>query len=272
MTAARSLEGRVALVTGAARGQGRSHAVHLAREGADVIALDACGPVGPATYEPATPADLDETTRLVAAEGGRVLARRVDVRDLDALEAVVGETTAELGRLDVVVANAGLCSWGRFWELRPEQWHSVLDTNVTGVWHTLRCVAPIMIDAGRGGSIVVVSSVAGLRPLPGQAHYSASKHAVVGLAGTAAIELAPYDIRVNTVHPWGVATPMGEDRGVATLLREHPDLAPAFRQLLTRPRMADPQDISDAVVWLASDRSRTVTGIALPVDLGATAL
>lgn len=185
-----SLAGRVALVTGAARGQGRNHAVRLAREGADVVALDACADVGPTGYPPATPEDLAETARLVEKEGGRIVTRQVDVRDLDALEAAVGTGVAELGGLDIVIANAAICSWGRFWEIPPDEWHAVVDTNLTGTWHTLRVAAPIMIEADRGGSIVVVSSVAGLRALPGQAHYSATKHAVVGLAGTAAVELA----------------------------------------------------------------------------------
>ncbi|HEV7466607.1 MAG TPA: SDR family NAD(P)-dependent oxidoreductase, partial [Candidatus Dormibacteraeota bacterium] len=166
------VEGRVALVTGAARGQGRAEAVLLAAEGADIIAVDVCAEVLPLGYPPATPADLEETARLVEERGRRVVARRADVRDHAALTAAVDAGVAALGRLDVVVANAGICGWGRVWELTQEQWRGVIDTNLTGVWHTLKATVPILIAQGMGGSVIVTSSVAGLKSLPFQAHYS----------------------------------------------------------------------------------------------------
>jgi SDR family mycofactocin-dependent oxidoreductase len=254
------VRGKVALITGAARGQGRSHAVRLAEEGADIIAIDACAAVGPTTYPPATRDDLATTVAMVQRLGRRIVAEVVDVRDLAGLTSCVARALSELGRLDIVVANAGICSWGRVWELTSEQWSSVIDINLTGVWHTLKATVPAMIEAGRGGSIVVISSVAGLKSLPAQAHYSAAKHGLVGLTGTAAIELAAHGIRVNSVHPWAVRTAMAADDG----------FRPFAAQIIDDPRAAEPRDISDAVLWLASDESRTVTGIALPIDLGAT--
>ncbi|MEU6745919.1 mycofactocin-coupled SDR family oxidoreductase [Spirillospora sp. NPDC046719] len=266
------LEGRVAFVTGAARGQGRSHAVRLAREGAAVIAVDVCAPTSEDNGYPASaPADLEETARLVKAEGRPVLVREADVRDSAALEAVLREGVEQLGgRLDVVVANAGICNWGRFWEMREEQWQTLIDINLTGVWRTLKAAVPFMIEAGNGGSIITVSSVAGIKSLPGQGHYSAAKHGVVGLTKAAAIELGEYGIRVNSVHPWGVRTPMGEDANVAKVLGEHPSYAASFAAALPELPLAEPGDISDGVLWLASDLSRTVTGTQLTLDMGAT--
>lgn len=267
------LDGRVAFVTGAARGQGRSHAVRLAREGASIIAVDVAAEVSPGNgYPPATPADLDETVGRVQAEGRRILARAVDVRDSGALDAVLAEgVTAFGGRLDVVVANAGISNWGRFWELSDDQWLTMIDINLTGIWRTLKAAVPHMISAGHGGSIITVSSVAGIKALPGQAHYSAAKHGVVGLTKSAAIELGEYGIRVNSVHPWGVATPMaGGDPKMATLLAEHPAYGISFGSALPAVPVADVDDISDGVVYLASDLSRAVTGTQLTIDMGAT--
>jgi SDR family mycofactocin-dependent oxidoreductase len=266
------LDGRIAFVTGAARGQGRAHAVRLAAEGAAIVAVDAAGPVGDNGYPAATAEDLAETVRQVEALDRRIVARRADVRESAALDAVLDEAAAELGpRLDVVVANAGISNWNRFWEMSDEQWQTVLDVNLTGVWRTLKAAAPRMIAAGNGGSIVAISSVAGLKSLPAQAHYSAAKHGVVGLVGTAAIELAEYGIRVNSVHPWAVRTDMGRDRSLDPVLEARPDYRRSFVHLLP-DRAADPGDIADAVLWLASDLSRTVTGANIPVDLGATTL
>ncbi|WP_433802660.1 mycofactocin-coupled SDR family oxidoreductase [Actinomycetospora sp. CA-084318] len=266
----RRLAGRVALVTGAARGQGRAHALRLAEEGADLVLLDVCDAVGALGYPPSTPDDLAETVALAEAAGAGVVARQADVRALDAVEAAVAAGTDRFGRLDVVVANAGISAWGRLWEITPEQWQAVLDVNLTGVWHTLRATIPAMIDAGHGGSIVTISSVAGLKALPGQAHYSASKHGLFGLTRTAALELAPYGIRANSVHPWAVETAMAHDDDLTALLRAERHYLRSFAQVLDEPRVAAPRDIADAVVWLASDESRTVTGVALPVDLGST--
>ncbi|WP_375487977.1 mycofactocin-coupled SDR family oxidoreductase [uncultured Mycobacterium sp.] len=266
------LDGRVAFVTGAARGQGRSHAVRLAREGASVIAIDIADAVSSHnTYAPATEADLKETAGLLEQEGRPFVVEIADVRNLTTLEQLLGAAVDRLGgRLDVVVANAGICNWGRFWEMREEQWLTLVDVNLSGVWRTMKASVPHMISAGNGGSIITVSSVAGIKSLPGQAHYSAAKHGVVGLTNSAAIELGEYGIRVNSIHPWGVGTPMGEDPYTATMLTEHPNYVMSFGNVLPSLAMADPNDISDAVVWLASDLSRTVTGTQLTLDTGAT--
>jgi SDR family mycofactocin-dependent oxidoreductase len=266
------LDGKVAFVTGAARGQGRSHAVRLAREGAAVIAIDIADAVSTHnTYAPATEADLKETARLLEQEGRPFVVEAADVRDLNALDQLLAEGVDHLGgRLDIVVANAGICNWGRFWEMSEEQWLTLVDVNLSGVWRTMKSAVPHMLSAGNGGSIITVSSVAGIRSLPGQAHYSAAKHGVVGLTKSAAIELGEYGIRVNSIHPWGVSTPMGEDPYTATMLTEHPNYVVAFGSALPSIVMADPGDISDAVVWLASDHSRTVTGTQLTLDMGAT--
>jgi len=266
------LEGRVAFVTGAARGQGRSHAVRLGREGAAIIAVDIAMPASAAnTYPAATEADLKETTRLVEAEGAKIAARIADVRDQEALDATLAEGVAQFGgRLDVVVANAGICNWARFWEMPDDQWQTMVDINLTGVWRTMKAAVPHMLSAGNGGSVINVSSVAGIKSLPGQAHYSAAKHGVVGLTKSAALELGEYGIRVNSIHPWGVATPMAEDPMTATMLTEHPTYIASFGSALPQLPLANTDDISDAVVWLASDLSRTVTGTQLTLDMGAT--
>jgi SDR family mycofactocin-dependent oxidoreductase len=266
------LEGKVAFVTGAARGQGRSHAVRLAEEGASVIAIDVADAVGTYnTYPPATDADLKETTGLLEKVGRPFVVETADVRDLGALERILGDGVDKLGgRLDVVVANAGICNWARFWEMSEDQWQTMVDVNLSGVWRTMKVAVPQMLSAGNGGSIVTVSSVAGIKSLPGQAHYSAAKHGVVGLTKSAAIELGEYGIRVNSIHPWGVLTPMGEDPYTATMLTEHPNYIASFGSALPSIPLADPSDMSDAVLWLASDLSRTVTGTQLTLDMGAT--
>ena len=183
----------------------------------------------------------------------------------------MAEGVAEFGgRLDIVVANAGICNWGRFWEMPDDQWQTLIDINLTGVWRTMKAAVPHMLSAGNGGSIINVSSVAGIKSLPGQAHYSAAKHGVVGLTKSAALELGEYGIRVNSIHPWGVATPMAEDPMTATMLTEHPSYVMSFGSALPAIALAEPDDVSDAVVWLASDLSRTVTGTQLTLDMGAT--
>jgi SDR family mycofactocin-dependent oxidoreductase len=266
------LDGRVAFITGAARGQGRSHAVRLAREGASIIAVDVAAEVSADVgYVPATKEDLDETADLVAREGQRIYASVADVRDADVMSDVLGEGVATLdGRLDVVVANAGICNWNRFWEISEDQWQTMIDINLTGVWRTMKAAVPHMLEAGNGGSIIAVSSVAGIKSLPGQAHYSAAKHGVVGLTKSAAIELGEYGIRVNSVHPWGVATAMAEDPMTEKMLTEHPNYIASFGSALPGIPLAECEDISDGIVWLASDLSRTVTGAQLPLDMGAT--
>jgi NAD(P)-dependent dehydrogenase (short-subunit alcohol dehydrogenase family) len=205
VTVGGSLQGRVALVTGAARGQGRAHAIRLAAEGADVIAIDVCGPVSESiSYPSPSPEDLAKTARGVKATGRDVLTREVDVRDLAALQQVVADGVAQFGRLDVLVANAGVLSWNRLWEMSEEQRNTVIDVNLNGTWRTIRAVVPAMIDAGNGGSIIVVSSAAGIKATAGNGHYSASKHGLVGLTNALALEVGEYGIRVNSIHPYAV--------------------------------------------------------------------
>lgn len=265
------VQGKVALITGAARGQGRAEAVLLAREGADVILCDVCDSPAELDYPAATSEDLAETVRQVEKSGGRAISAEIDVRDPAALEELARRGAAALGRLDIVVANAGIVSWGRFWEMSLERWRDMIDINLTGVFNTLRAAAPLMIHAGNGGSIICISSVAGLKSLPGQAHYSAAKHGVTGFAKSAAIELAPYRIRVNSVHPWAVATPMGAMGPEAVpIFENNPSFGAAMGQYLFDPTISEPEDIANAVLFLASDESRTVTGTQLTVDHGAT--
>jgi (+)-trans-carveol dehydrogenase len=273
------VEGKVAFITGAARGQGRSHAVTLAREGADIIAVDLCAQVGSVPYPMATPEDLAETVKEVEAAGRRIVATVADVRDYDALKEALDDGVARLGRLDIVSANAGIFSFGRAEELPEQTWRDMIDVNLTGEWHAAKAAIPHLRAGGRGGSIILTSSTAGLKALQNMAHYVAAKHGVVGLMRTLALELAPDFIRVNSVHPTGVDTLMimnrptyelfAPDLPATGLTRE--GLTPRFQQLNALPvPWVEPADISDAVLWLASDESRYVTGITLPVDAGAT--
>ncbi|TQM45919.1 mycofactocin-coupled SDR family oxidoreductase [Pseudonocardia cypriaca] len=203
------LEGKVALVSGAARGQGRSHAARLAQEGADIIAFDVCGQLETVPYAMATPEDLAETVKLVEDVDRRIVAREADVRDAAAVQAVVDEGLREFGRLDVVVANAGIVSFAEnTWSFTEEQWDELLAVNLTGVWKTVRAAVPAMVAAGNGGSMVLISSAAGLKGMARIGHYVTAKHGLVGLMRALAVELAPHSIRVNTVHPTGVDTPM----------------------------------------------------------------
>jgi SDR family mycofactocin-dependent oxidoreductase len=273
MTAVESgrLAGKVALVTGAARGQGRAEAELLSAEGADVIGIDVCAPMPTISYANASPEELDETAARVTANGRRFHGAQADIRDLGALEKAVQAGVTALGRLDIVVANAGISGWGRLWELTEEQWSVMIDTNLSGTWHTLRCTVPPLIDQGEGGSIIAISSVGGLKGLPGQAHYVAAKHGLVGLARAAAVELGPYRIRVNSLHPWGVDTAMVGGSEIEHLLRENPHYAASYGSVLPIP-LAEPLDIAAAVLFLASDDSRCITGAQFTVDMGATAV
>jgi SDR family mycofactocin-dependent oxidoreductase len=264
------LAGKVAYVTGAARGQGRSHCVRLARAGADVIAVDACGPVAASNgYEPSTPQDLAETVSLVEGEGRKILATEVDVRDAEGQQRVVAEGVEQFGRLDVVVANAGVLNWGRLWEISAQQWQETIDTNLTGVWNTIRAAVPAMIAAGNGGSIINVSSAAGIKAVPGCGHYCASKFGVVGLTNSLAVELGEFGIRVNSVHPYGTDTPMGNDVSMYEMFAEHPNFIHSYSPgALPTDSLAAPNLISDIVVWLASDASSLVTAAQIPADKG----
>jgi SDR family mycofactocin-dependent oxidoreductase len=262
---------KVALVTGAARGQGRAEAVLLAAEGADVIAIDVCAALPLVSYASATPDDLARTVALVEATGRRCIPAIVDVRDYEALAKATEVAMTSLGRLDIVVANAGISAWGRVWELSTEDWNTMIDVNLTGVWHTLRTTIPTMIEHGNGGSIILTSSVAGLKALPGQAHYVAAKHGLVGLTRAAAVELGPYNIRVNSIHPWGVDTEMnGRGPALEKLLDENPTYRISYSAALAYPRVASPEDIAQTVLYLSSDESRCVTGAQIEVDMGAT--
>jgi SDR family mycofactocin-dependent oxidoreductase len=263
----RRYEGKVALVTGAARGQGRAVAVRLASEGADLIVLDNCETAATTSYPGPTEEDLAQTARLVEAEGRRVVSRKADIRDFDGLSAVVQEGVAELGRLDVVVANAGICSGALSWEIPVEKWRETIDTNLTGTFFTMKATVPTLLEQGSGGAIVITSSVAGLRGLPFLADYAASKHGIVGLARTMANELGQHNIRVNTIHPHGVATGM-QPREMFELAQQFSTtLAPMLMGALPDP-ISQPEDIANAIAWLASDEARHVTGVQLPVDLG----
>jgi SDR family mycofactocin-dependent oxidoreductase len=279
MTSAAPLEGRVALITGAARGQGRAHATRLAADGADIIAVDVCGPVSDTvTYPMPTSEDLGETVRAVEAAGRKALAREVDIRDLAALRQVVADGVEQFGRLDIVVANAGILSWGRIWEMSEEQWDTVIDVNLNGTWRTLRAAVPAMIEAGNGGSIVIVSSSAGLKATPGNAHYAASKHGLVALTNALALEAGEFGIRVNSIHPYSIDTPMVEKEAMMEIFSKFPTFLHSFAPMPFKPVAHDgkpglqefmtPEEVSDVVAWLAGDGSSTISGSQIAVDRG----
>ena len=267
------LAGKVAFITGAARGQGRAHAVRMAHEGADVIAVDIAGPLPEwVRYPSATPDDLDETVRAVKAAGGRITATAADIRDLDGLRTAVDQGVDAFGRLDIIVANAGICVPAPWNEITPEAFRDVMDTNVTGTWNAVMAGAQTIIDGGRGGSVILVSSAAGIKMQPFMVHYTASKHAVTGMARAFAAELGKHSIRVNSLHPGAVNTPMGTGDMLNALMRAN-DTNPGLMQMVTPflpDYIAQPEDISDAVCWLASDESRYVTAAQIAVDLGST--
>ncbi|WP_327144240.1 mycofactocin-coupled SDR family oxidoreductase [Nocardia sp. NBC_01327] len=265
----KTLTGKVAYVTGAARGQGRSHVLSLARAGADIVAVDACTNTEFSGYSMAEPEDLAETARLVKAEGGNILTKQVDVRDLEGQQSAVAEAIAQFGRLDIVVANAGVCSWGRLWEISAEQFAETVDINLTGVWNTIKATVPAMIEAGNGGSIMTISSSAGVKAPPGCGHYAASKFGVVGLTKSLAIELGEYGIRVNVLLPYGTNTPLGNDTSMYKMFEQYPSYVYSYTpNLLKADGLVEPEEISDVVVWLAGDGSRVVTGTQIPVDKG----
>ncbi|MFF3567606.1 mycofactocin-coupled SDR family oxidoreductase [Nocardia jiangxiensis] len=264
---ARRFQGKVVFITGAARGQGRAEAVRFAAEGADIIALDICEDLPTTVYPGATEEDLAETARLVEKQGRKILTHKVDTRDYEGLEQALDASVAELGRLDVVVANAGMTTSGRAWEIDAEHWQATLDINLTGAFHTAKAAIPIMIEQAQGGAIIFTSSVAGLRGLPLIADYVAAKHGVTGLAKSLANELGEYRIRVNTVHPHGVDTDLAP--GMRSIIEADPALGAHF--LPTLPdQVSQVEDIAAAIAWLASNEARHVTGIQLPVDLGRT--
>lgn len=272
------LEGKVVLITGAARGQGRSHALRLAEEGADIVALDACRPFEHVPYAPATEEDLAETVKLVENLDRRVVSKVVDVRDLAGLEAAVGESVSELGRLDVVCANAGVASFqDGAWNATEEQWQEIIDIDLTGVWKTVKATVPTLLEQGEGGSIILTSSIAGLVGMPGLGQYVTAKHGVTGLMRVLAMELAPHRIRVNSVHPANVATPMLQNEPVYSLFlggkagATDEEAAAGMQPMNALPiPWLDARDISNMVAFLASDEAMNVTGTTQVVDAGAT--
>lgn len=267
------LAGKVAFITGAARGQGRAHAVRMAREGADIIAVDVAGKLPPCVpYDSATPEDLAETVRLVEAANRRILATEMDVRDFEGLCEMVDDGVTKLGRLDVIVANAGISAPQAWNDITPESFRDVMDVNVTGTWNTVMAGAQKIIDGGRGGSIILISSAAGLKMQPYMVHYTASKHAVTGMARAFAAELGKHSIRVNSVHPGPVNTAMGTGDMLAAMGKAS-EANPQLMNMITPflpSWVAEPEDVADAVCWLASDESRNVTAAAIPVDQGST--
>jgi SDR family mycofactocin-dependent oxidoreductase len=263
------LDGKVAFITGAARGQGRSHAIKLAQEGADIIGIDLCGEVRSVAYPMPTLADLEQTKKEVEQLGRRMFARQADVRDVAGLQKAFDEGVAELGPVDVVVANAGIGAGGKASD--EEQWEDVVAVNLTGVWNTGRVAIPSMLERNQGGSIILTSSTGGLIgvgiPTAGFLGYTAAKHGVVGLMRSWANFLAPFNIRVNSVAPTAVRTPMAGDGNLQAILEHAPQLASALTNAMPVD-MVEPIDISNAVLWLASDDARYVTGTVLPVDAG----
>ena len=268
------MDGRVALITGAARGMGRSHAVRLAEAGADIIAIDICAQIESVTVQMSTRQDLEETAELVRRAGRRIAFGVADVRDRPGLRAAVRAGVNELGRLDTVVANAGI------WAVRVDQpnddegrsrvWEDTLGVNLTGVWNTIEICSPFIIEAGNGGSIVIISSTAALQIVSNDdiafTSYTVSKVALIGLMKMAASDLARHSIRVNAVHPTGVETPLTANSVVDEYFAHNAELSAKIQQAYAN---VEPGAISDAVVFLASDASRQISGVSLPVDSGA---
>ena len=268
-------EGRVALITGAARGQGRSHAVRLAEEGADVVLVDACTDVPTVPYDQPGTEALEETRALVEKTGRRVVSHVADVRDRQALQRIVAEATDALGVVDIVIANAGVISFKPAQLLEGADWDEVLGINLTGAWNTVQPTLQPMIDRGQGGVIVMVSSAAGLKGPPNMAHYAAAKTGLVGLMRSLANELGPHGIRVNTLHPTTVDTEMVHWQGAYDMFRPdlddpgRDDVVEQFQMLNVLPvPWIQPGDVTDGLLWLCSDEARYVTGVALPIDAG----
>ncbi|SEB63078.1 mycofactocin-coupled SDR family oxidoreductase [Rhodococcus koreensis] len=270
------MEGKVAFITGAARGQGRSHAVRLAEEGADIIAVDICEtiPQLEGYYPGTTEDDLAETVKLVEKTGRRIVAEKADVRDIARLEQVVKQGVATLGgRLDAIIANAGIAIGNHWHGYSQDEWQVTIDINLTGVWNTVRASAPAMVDAGNGGSIVLVSSTNGMKAGPFAAPYNASKAGVTALAKTFAMELADHGIRANSIHPGPVDTPLGNRAGggIQELDAENPGLLAMYSNWKKgNPAFMDPLEISNAILYLVSDESTWTTGLAMAVDGGTT--
>ncbi|OBB01206.1 3-ketoacyl-ACP reductase [Mycobacteriaceae bacterium 1482268.1] len=267
-SAAERVAGKRVLITGAARGLGRSHAVRLAEEGADLVLIDVCRPLPEIEYPLATEDDLAETVQMVTDIGRRCISRVVDVRDEAALRSAVDDGAAELGGLDGAVANAGVLTGGPWHQTTAEHWRTVVDVNLIGVWNTCAASIPHLLEQG-GGSLVTISSAGAIAGFPLQAPYTAAKHGVIGLTLSLANELAAHSIRVNSVHPTGVHTGMLPTSLGAALGGERSDLVPLFINAMPTP-CVEPVDVSNAVLFLLSDESRFVTGLQFKVDAGVT--
>ena len=262
------LEGKVAFITGVARGQGRAHAVRLASEGANIIGVDICAPFETVKVKPATLDDLAETAALVEAQGQQAVLRQADVRDMDALQAAFDEGFAKFGRIDVVVANAGVLTVDWSWEMSEEKWQETIGINLTGVWHATKAAIPAMIKQGQGGSIILTSSTAGLYGQPFTIGYTASKHGVVGIGRALAAELSEHNIRVNTIHPTGVKTEMVNIPELTDMIATRAEtLGPVFMNGLPVEYL-EPEDIANVVAFLASDESKYTTGSQVRIDAG----
>jgi SDR family mycofactocin-dependent oxidoreductase len=268
------LDGKVALITGGSRGQGRAHAVTCAREGADVVIVDIADQMSTVPYKMARPEDLDETVKQVEALDRRILAVRGDVRDQGQLDAAVTQGIAEFGKIDILIANAGIWTQAPFWELTDEQWDEMIGVNLTGVWKSAKAVAPHMIER-QSGSIVITSSTNGIEPGLNYAHYVAAKHGVIGLMKNIALELAPYGIRCNSINPGAIRTPMTDHQGAWDMFAGHPggteaDLIEGGYHFtaLKNTSFMDPQVIADTALYLNSDLAAKVTGVTIPVDAG----
>ena len=269
------LEGLVALITGGARGQGRSHAIRLAEEGADIVVVDICDQIASHQVAMARPEDLQQTVKEVEALDRRIIAEIADVRDQSVLDRVVDRTIEEFGRLDIVSANAGISGVGKTWELGEVEWQDMIDVNLTGVWHTIKATVPAMIEAANGGSIVITSSFCGIRGVENLAHYTAAKHGVIGMMRTLANEVGRYGIRVNCVLPGNIATPLTLNDSLFGHFApdvDQPtraDIEPILQEMTSLDvGFLDPRDISNAVMWLSSDDARYVTGVTLSIDGG----
>ncbi|MGY1620752.1 mycofactocin-coupled SDR family oxidoreductase [Geodermatophilus sp. SYSU D00965] len=268
------LDGKVALITGGARGQGRAHATTCAREGADVVLVDIADQLETVPYEMATKADLDETVRQVEALDRRALAVTADVRSQEQVDEAVRRGLAEFGQIDILIANAGIWTQGAFWELSDQAWDEMIGVNLTGVWKSAKAVAPHMIER-QTGSIVITSSINGLEPGMNYAHYVAAKHAVVGLMKNIALELAPHGVRCNSIHPGAIKTPMTDHQGAWDMFAGHEGGTEADMieggysfHALKGTTFMDPQVIADTALYLNSGLAAKVTGVTIPVDAG----
>jgi (+)-trans-carveol dehydrogenase len=273
------LEGKVAFVTGASRGQGRSHSIRLAEDGADIVAVDICADIETVPYPLGTADELAETAALVEKTGRRCVTATADIRSLEQLGAAVDRAKETFEQIDILVSNAGIWSSStEAWSLDEETWQTMIDVNLTGQWKTARAVVPTMVEQGTGGAITITSSSIGLKATTGNVHYTTAKHGVIGLVRTLAHELAPHDIRVNALCPTAVKTMMITNDSLYSLFRPDldspalPDVEPGLNDLnMLDVSLMEPGDVSAAISWLVSDDARYVTGVALPIDAGSTA-